>query len=66
MLCANFSLHIIIHHLGHLNVLCVVVVTTSKIGTGLFISQAAISHAICAISAIVYAQTSSAIFFISL
>lgn len=57
----NFSLDIIIAPRGHLSVLCVVVVTTSQYGTGFSRTHPAISHAICAISAISIAPTSSAI-----
>ena len=55
-------LHMIMPPRGPLSVLWVVVVTRSKSGTGLFISPAAISPAMCAMSAIVSAPTSSATF----
>jgi hypothetical protein len=48
----NLSFHIISAHLGHLRVLCVVVVMISKYPKGPSIAHHAINHAICAISAI--------------
>ena len=57
----NSSFDIIIAPLGHLNVLCVVVVTISQYETGFSKTPQAINHAMCAISAISTAQTLSAI-----
>src|ERR1035437_3765960 len=57
----NCSFDMIIAHLGHLSVLCVVVVTISQYGIGFSNAHPAISHAICDISAINTAHTLSEI-----
>ena len=58
---ANFSLQRIIAPLGPRSVLCVVVIITSKYGTGDCNAPPAMSPAVCEMSATVIAPTSSAI-----